>query len=165
MKTETLETKKARFSSIERIGLRTGIVTCLALTGYFLLMKALGLAHIIELRFFNAIILATGICYGIRKLKNELKGEDFYLKGWLEGFYISTVAIVPFAIFVSFYLIYFDPALFERIRLYSNVWQPMNGLSIFITLIIEAGASSLIITFAAMQYFKRNGVSDDEVTE
>lgn len=163
--TETLETKKARFSTLERIGTKTGFITFLALIGYFFLMKALGLVHILELRFFNFVILAVGICYSIRKLKQELKGEDFYLKGWLEGIHTSTVAIVLFALFMSIYLVYFDRDLFEHIRKNSNVWQPMNGVSIFITLVTEAGASSVIITLAAMQYFKRNGVREDEVTE
>ncbi len=58
-----------------------------------------------------------------------------------------------------------DVPLFEHIRVNANVWQPMDGVSIFITLLMEGGASALIITLAAMQYFKRNGGKENEITE
>src|ERR1051326_7204178 len=100
MKTKTL--------SIERIGLVTGLITSATLIGHFLIMKALGYEQILELRFFNFVIMTTGICVGIWKLKKELHQTDFYLQGWAEGMYIAGVAVVTFATFMAFYVTYFD---------------------------------------------------------
>lgn len=143
--------------SIEKIGIVTGLFTSLALIAYFMLMKAIGLVQILELRFFNIIIVAVGVCYGIRKLKRELHEDEFYLKGIMQGFYISAVAIISFALFISVYLSYFDLSLLKYIRQKINVGWSITGLTIFLTIFMEGMASAVIITFAAMQYFKREG--------
>jgi hypothetical protein len=149
-------------SPIERIGLVTGLITSLALIAYFMLMKALGLAQILELRFLNAIILAVGVCFGINKLKQKLHEDGFYLKGWLEGIYISAVAVILFALFMSFYLSFIDVSLLQYIQhKQTNTGWSINGLTIFITIFMEGMASAVIITLAAMQYFKREGNDPD----
>lgn len=149
--------------SIEKIGLITGLITSLALIGYFMLMKALGLEQILELRFFNLIILAIGICYGIRKLKHDLHEEEFYLKGWAEGMYIAGVAVVSFAAFMSFYISYFDVRLMLHVQELINT-PSINGVTIFITLLMEGMASAIAITLCAMQYFKSPGSINSEDT-
>ena len=149
-----METTK---NSIERVGLKVGLLTLLALIAYFFLMKALGLAHIFELRFFNFIILALGICYGIQKLKEALNEKDFYLKGLSEGMFISFVAVTLFGVFIGFYLEYFDVKLLEDIKLNSTMGNYMNGLTIFIVITSEGIASGVIITLIAMQYYKVSG--------
>lgn len=156
---------KTTSPSIERIGLVTGLITSLALIGYFMLMKVLGLEQILELRFFNAIILTVGVCYGIIKLKRELHEDEFYLKGLMQGLYISVVAVVAFGLFMSFYLSYFDLPLLEHIRQKSTVGMSINGVSVFVVIFMEGMASSVIITFAAMQYFKRAGNSPGEAVK
>src|SRR5437870_5166378 len=98
---------KTKLPSIERIGLITGLLTSLGLIAYFMIMKALNLAHIIELRMFNFVIIAVGVCYGINKLKHKLHQEGFYLQGIAQGMYIALVAVSSFALFMSIYLSYF----------------------------------------------------------
>ncbi|MGQ0828751.1 MAG: hypothetical protein ACT4ON_10185 [Bacteroidota bacterium] len=63
---------KTTSPSLEKIGFTTGLITSVVLIGYFMIMKLLGFAHILELRFFNGIILAIGVCYGIYKYNREL---------------------------------------------------------------------------------------------
>lgn len=146
-----METEKP---SIESVGLKTGLVTSLALLAYFFIMKGLGLSHIIELRIFNFLILATGICYSIYKLKSEVHEEDFYLKGLAEGIVTSIVSLVPFALFISIYLEYFDVALMEHIKSSVAMGEFINGFVIFFVIAMEGLASGAVITFCAMQYFK-----------
>jgi hypothetical protein len=140
--------------TVESVGLKIGLLTSLALLGYFFIMKALGLSHIIELRIFNFLILGLGICYGIHKLKNELHEENFYLKGLMEGLLITVVALLPFAVFISFYLEYFDVELLKHIKSSLASGEYINGFSIFFVIGMEGMASGAIITYCAMQYFK-----------
>jgi len=148
---------KIKPPSLERIGLLTGVVTALALISYFLLMKVLGLAEILELRFFNFVIIATAIFIGIRNYKAKLHEQEFYLKGLGQGMFISAVTVVIFGVFMGFYLAYFDPALMDRIRSYASVGQYLDPLMVVFAIFLEGMASGAIITFAVMQYLKSNG--------
>lgn len=141
-------------TSIESVGLKIGLITSLGLLAYFFIMKALGLSQIIELRIFNFLILGTGICYGIHKLKKELHEENFYLKGLVEGLFISLVALVPFATVIAFYLEYVDIGLMNQIKSGLASGEYINGFTIFVVVFMEGIASGAIITYCAMQYFK-----------
>jgi len=146
-----------KFSPIWSIGLKVGLLTCLALVVYFLFMKMLNLHMILELRLFNFVILAAGISYGIYKLKHELREGEYYLQGLAQGFLIAVVAVTSFAGLFVLYLLFLDQGLLEHIR---NAFSPnltyINIMSVFIALIMEGFASGAIISFCAMQYFKRN---------
>lgn len=147
--------------SIERNGFTIGLLTSAALVAYFFIMKAVGLGDVIELRFFNFVIAAVGIVYGINKLKNDLNQDEFYLKGWAQGIYISVVCVVSFAVFMSIYVMYFDPHLLQSVRENTSFGQNMNAFTLFISLVMEGMAGGAIITFAAMQYLKRQGGNID----
>jgi hypothetical protein len=143
--------------SIERIGLATGLVISLALIAYFFTMKAFHLAQVVELRFFNFVIIAVGICYGINSLKTQLHEQEFYLKGLAEGMIITAVTTVTFALFMTVYLRYFDVALMEDISKRVPYSGTLDSMVIFVSIFMEGMASGAIITFAAMQYLKSNG--------
>ncbi|MEO6904234.1 MAG: hypothetical protein ABI315_13930 [Bacteroidia bacterium] len=149
-----MKTKK-RF--IEKNGIVVGILTAIAMLAYFFIMKAVGLEQKIELRFFNFIILAVGIVYGINKLKKELNQPEFYLKGIGQGMFIAIVAVAVFAAFMSIYIVYFDIFLLEKIRDNTTVGWSMDPITLFGSLFIEGMAGAAIITFTAMQYLKRQG--------
>lgn len=140
--------------SVERIGLKIGLVTSLGLLAYFFIMKGLGLSHIIELRVFNFLILGIGIVYGINKLKVELHEENFYLKGLIEGLLISLTAVLPFAIIIGLYLEYVDVDLMNRIKEGLASKDYINGFTVFVVIFMEGIASGAIIAYGAMQYFK-----------
>jgi hypothetical protein len=146
-----------RIISIERIGFVTGLITSAALIAYFLLMKVLNLAHVVELRFFNVIIVAVGIIYGIVRLKRNLHEDEFYLKGLGQGMFITAVTTVIFALFITVYLTYFDHQLMMEIRSRVSYKGSIDGTMIFVSVFMEGMASGAIITFAAMQYLKVQG--------
>lgn len=149
---------KTSSPSIEKIGFKVGFITFLSLVAYFMIMKFLGLSQVLELRFFNIVILAAGICYGINKFKRALQESDFYLKGWGEGMFVSVVSIVLFALFMSLYLSYFDEPLMQHIRETTTLgFTVASGLHVFFAVFMEGMASAVIITLAAMQYFKSEG--------
>lgn len=144
--------------SIEKIGFKTGVITFVALVTYFLTMKFFGLSQVLELRFFNFLIIAVGICYGINKFKREAHESDFYLKGWAQGVFIAVVSIVLFALFMSIYLAYFDEELMQHIRETTTMgFNASTGLHVFFAVLMEGMASAVVITLGAMQYFKSEG--------
>jgi hypothetical protein len=148
---------KTSFPSIEKIGIRIGAVTFLALVVYFMAMKWAGLSHIIELRFFNFAILAVGICYGINKFKHDSHESDFYLKGWGQGIFIAVIANALFATFIGLYISNFDDALLQRIKETTTIGANATGFHLFFAILMEGMASAAVITLAAMQYFKSVG--------
>lgn len=149
---------KTSAPSIEKIGFKVGFITFLSLVAYFMIMKFFGLSHILELRFFNFVILTFGICYGIYKYKRELQESDFYMKGWGQGMFISVVSIVLFALFMSLYLSYFDEPLMQHIRETTTLgFTVASGFHVFFAIFMEGMASAVVITLAAMQYFKSVG--------
>jgi hypothetical protein len=151
--------------SIEKNGFAIGLLTSAALLAYFFVMKAVGLADVLELRFFNFIIAAVGIFYGIYKLKSNLHEDQFYLKGWAQGMYISAVSVVSFAIVVSIYINYFDPTLVQAIKEQTNIGTSYNALTLFISMFMEGMAGGAIITFASLQYLKREGNEKEETQQ
>lgn len=145
---------KTSFPSIEKTAIKTGLITFLALVAYFMSMKFLGLAEILELRFFNFVILAVGVCYGINKFKHDSHETEFYLKGWAEGIAVSAIAIFLFALFMSIYLSYFDESLMQHIKESTTIGMQASGFHVFFAILMEGMASAVVITLAAMQYFK-----------
>lgn len=156
---------KTSSPSIEKSGIKIGFITFIALVAYFMLMKLLGLSHILELRFFNFLILTVGITYGIYKYKRELNEPDFYLQGWAQGIYIAAVSIILFALFMSVYLSYFDEPLMQHIRETTTLgFTVASGFHIFFAILMEGMASAVVITLAAMQYFKSVGKTNTSGT-
>jgi hypothetical protein len=145
---------KALTSSVQKIGIKTGVITSLALIAYFLIMKFLGLERVLEFRYFNFFILLAAISYAINKLKHENEEEDFYLKGMAIGFYTSVVAIFIFSFFISFYLAFIDPSFMKYIQTTVSHGQLFNTPVVFLILFMEGLASGVIITFTMMQFFK-----------
>ncbi|WP_162426221.1 hypothetical protein [Pontibacter pudoricolor] len=58
---------------MEKIALKYGLLTAIGLIGYFFIMKAIGLSHIVELRFLNSVILTIGIVMALRGFKRAKK--------------------------------------------------------------------------------------------
>ena len=151
--------------SIEKIGFKTGVLTFGALVTYFLTMKFFGLSHVLELRFFNFLILTAGICYGISKFKREAHESDFYLKGWAVGIFIAAVSIILFALFMSIYVAYVDEELMQHIRETTTMgFNASTGVHVFFAVLMEGMASAVVITLGAMQYFKSEGKVNNSAT-
>lgn len=141
-------------SSVEKIGITTGLFVTLVLIAYFMVMKYFGLAQILELRLFNAVFLGAGVFYGINKHQKSLtKKEELYAHVWAQGMYIVAVTTITFALFMSIYISYFDVPLLKFIQSSRSLGEYINGLTIFISLLMEGLISGVIITFAAGQYF------------
>ncbi|MDO6392218.1 DUF4199 domain-containing protein [Pontibacter sp. BT731] len=143
---------------MEKIGLKYGLFTALALIGYFLLMKLVGLEHIIELRFLNGVIMAIGVTMAIRGLKKMRQGDIGYFEGLGTGIITSALATVVFAAFMVVYIKTFDNRLLSVLagnQYFGERMAITPGVVIFMVLMLEGVISGFMVSFIAMQWFKR----------
>jgi len=143
---------------MEKTGLKYGLLTAVALLVYFFLMKLLGLVRIIELRFLNGIIMAIGITLAIKAYKQMVHGNISYFKGLATGLITSVVATVVFAALMVFYVKTAGHSLVEMLsseRYFGEQIESTPGVVIFSVLLLEGVISGFMISFIAMQWFKK----------
>lgn len=149
--------------SNEAVAVTIGLLTSLTLVIYFWIMKLLGLHMMLELRFFNILIMSVAVFYGVKRYKDELQEEEFYLKGLGHAMMISVVTVLSFAIFMGFYLAYFDEALMNKVRESVSMGQYIDPLTVVFVIFLEGMASSSIVSFAIMQYLKSQGTEGKKI--
>ncbi|GAB3196048.1 hypothetical protein ABID22_001703 [Pontibacter aydingkolensis] len=143
---------------MEKIGLKYGLLTAAGLIAYFLLMRLVGLTHIVELRFLNGIIMAIGITMAIRALKIKEKGNIGYFSGIACGTITAIVGTTIFAALMLVYLKIGGQSLVEVLsadRYFGEHVQSTPGVVVFSVLMLEGVISGVLISFIAMQYFKQ----------
>ena len=143
---------------MEKIGLKYGLFTALALISYFLLMKIIGLEHIIELRFLNGVIMAIGVTLAIRGFKKMRQGDIGYFEGLGAGIITSALATVIFAAFMVVYIKAFDDKLLSVLagnQYFGERLAITPGVVVFMVLMLEGVISGFMVSFIAMQWFKR----------
>ena len=143
---------------MEKIGLKYGLLTAAGLVAYFLLMKAIGLVHIVELRFLNGLIMAVGVVLAIRAYKTMSGGSFGYFKGIGTGMITAVTGTVLFGAFMVAYVKIAGGDLLEMLstrHYFGDRVATTPGLVIFSVLLLEGIISGFMISFIAMQYFKR----------
>jgi len=141
---------------IELTAIRFGGLMALALAGFFLLMKAFGLEHNLELRALNIFILFSFVLMSIDHFKKK-KPENFvYLKGMGLGLLTAVAGVLMFATLVILYITVLDPSFMELIRENEPFGDFLNPVLVGFTIIIEGTASGFLATYAIMQYYKKS---------
>ena len=144
-----------QYNSIEKIGLTSGIFTFIFLGLYFLIMKMLGLVHLIEFRLLNALIMFYG-CYSAVKIsKKNLENFDF-LKGYGVGLLTALIASSLFAVFGFAYLQFINPSFIHDIKSNEILGIYQNKFMASAQIFIEGAASGFLFTHASVVRFKRN---------
>lgn len=150
---------------IERLALRYGVLMTLALVGFFLLMKAFGLEHNLELRALNIVILFSFVLMAIKHYKKKYRGQNLvYFKGFGLGVLTSAVGVVLFAVLVTLYVTVISPEFMEVIREREPFGDFLNPALIAFTITIEGITSGFLASYALMQYYRPHHV-DSPVEE
>jgi DMSO/TMAO reductase YedYZ heme-binding membrane subunit len=121
---------------------------------YFMIMRAVGLHEVFVLRYFNATFLVAGILYALLKEKKEAGNEFNYRKGLQIGTFITLISVIPFCVFLYFYLT-MDDAFMDLIKESTEVKEFLSPGSVTGLVCIEGISSGEIITFIIMQFLKR----------
>lgn len=132
--------------------IKTAAVTAAGLITYFVLMNALNLSKIVELRFFNFVIIFGGIYYLLKTFRINQGGKIEYVFGLGIGAFTSLLTSVFFAGFIYFYLTYFDQAFMDYLITQRSGLTPVNAAFV---IIVEGTTSGACISLALMQYYQR----------
>ncbi len=146
---------------IERSGIKWGAITFLGLGVYFLLMNALGLIHVLELRMLNALIMFGGCFAAIRQYKN-FEGEANYFEGLLVGILTAFIASTIFTLFGFFYLEIINPSFMTELIEKEPLGAYLNPYLASFQIFIEGTASGFSISYAIMQFMKKPMLSDNK---
>ena len=142
-------------NSIERIAIRYGLITFLGLVVYFLLMKWLGLFEIHELRGLNFFILLAGIGAALKHYKENSNSEFMYFQGLSLGILTTLTAIIPFGVFVFFYLV-LDVAFMQNLIANEPFGRFFNPFILSFLVVFEGIFSGGLMSFGFMQYMRKS---------
>lgn len=152
---------ETKTKSIEKLGLRWGLITFLLLSAYFLIMKLAGLVHIIELRFLNAFIMFFGVYKAIDIFKK--RNEKFrYFTGLAVGTYTAIVSSALFTIFGLLYVLVLDPSFMTELKQKEPLGLFMNKFLAVFQIFIEGSISGFVFSFIIMQWYKEPRVVAEE---
>ena len=136
--------------------IRFGLATSGILIGYFLVLSLVDLHTNVFYSLFNGVITGFGIYEALRYYKLEQGAAFTYAKGFMAGLTVGFTATVVFTLFFAFYSTEintgFLPALstsfFDDFRHFEAI--------VFFTVAIMGFATTLVLTLAFMQLFKRS---------
>ena len=139
--------------TIEKIGLRWGLITLLLLGAYFIIMKIFGLIHTPELRVLNAFIMFYGVFQSVKSAKLEL--EDFnYFKGFGVGALTAFSTSFTYSLAGVIYITFIDPAFMASIQANEPLGLFMNEYSASLQIFIEGSASGILFSYASLQWLR-----------
>jgi hypothetical protein len=139
---------------LEAHGIKIGLILSAFLIGYFLLMKAVGLIYILELRLLNFAFLAFWVVYAIKSYKDHYAGRINYGEGFALGSLVSSVGVITFCIFLVLYL-NIDHEFLRYVQKNALMGGYLTPLTAAAGVSLEGIASGVIFSLASMQYFKR----------
>lgn len=146
-------------TSKEYIAVKYGLITFGGLVAYFLIMKIVGLVHVVELRSLNFIIMITGVWLAFKEYKKSHPKGLGYFDGLGLGIQTTAISVIPFALFIFFYL-QLNPAFMELIKANEMFGYQLNPYLLAFLIAFEGSLSGFFIAFALMQYMKRKTSSN-----
>lgn len=139
------------FKNPNRIPESYGLRIAAGLIGFFLVMKLVGLSHIVELRALNLFILMAGVYMALKRFKESHKGEIDYFRGMVTGIATSSVGSVVFALFLFVYM-QMDSEMMQFIIDNEPMGMYMNPYIASFIVGFEGIFSGLLATFMLMNY-------------
>lgn len=135
----------------ERIGIKAGLLTALALIAYFVIMRIAGLAHLVELRAFNFFILFAGVAWSIKYHARSSSGHYNYFATLGNGCLAALTASVAFAVFLMVYL-YADPAMMQVLRQKAMFGAYLDPVTAATGVFAEGMSSGMVIAYISLSY-------------
>ncbi len=137
----------------EKVAVKYGLIIFISLVAYFLFMKFVGLFEIHELRGLNFFILIAGIWRALTTYKS--KAGLSYFEGIGLGSLTAIIGVVPFSVFIFFYL-HADAQFMANIIANEAFGQYLNPYILAFLISFEGSISGVLVSFGVMQYLKRS---------
>jgi hypothetical protein len=152
------ETTMSFFNNPDRITESYGLRIAAALIVYFLLMRAIGLAHHVELRLFNLVILGVGIYFALRKFKDTHEGQLNYFRGLVTGVTTAAIGSMAFALFLFIYM-KIDDGMMQAVIQEDRMGRYLNAYIASFVVALEGVFSGLLMTFVLLNWVNTNDVN------
>jgi hypothetical protein len=141
--------------SIGRIGLLYGLITCIALIIYFMIMRTFNLTESGIAWGMNFFLLFIGILVALKDYRSKTELNVPYLEGMLLGMTTTSISVASFSFFNWIYFTSADPNLIltlqDNVLFLGEEITPTRAAG---ATLIEGVCSGLIISFTIMQYYK-----------
>ncbi|MCM4155573.1 DUF4199 domain-containing protein [Gramella sp. AN32] len=136
------------------IPIKYGVAIAAGLIAYFLILSLFGVQNNPVWSLFNGVIMAYGMFESIKHYRLK-KGNKFkYQKGFMASLLTGFNATIIFTVFFGFYATEFNPDFIdELLTMWKTDYSTNIGIVLF-TVAVMGFATSLVITFAYMQFFK-----------
>lgn len=128
-----------------------GLLTLSLLVFGFSVMHNLGYGHLIELRWFNAVFLTTGIAMGIQMVKRTFPKKFNYMEGLKVGLSISFLAIAAFTSFVYLVALVDESFMLKIVKTQTGL-RFLNPELLSLIHLLEGSILGLVLTIAIMQF-------------
>jgi len=166
MKTDTLimtadqngsavQSNPAAEISIEKVGLKAGLITCGSLIFYFMIMKYFNFMNSAVAWSFNFVILWAGIIFSYRYYRAKTILNVNYIQGLILGGITTAVSVVPFIVFIYIYFSVVDAMLLQLLK--NNILfmgEQITPVTAAGSTMVEGLCSGVIISFTMMQYLR-----------
>ncbi|MEP2668166.1 MAG: DUF4199 domain-containing protein [Cyclobacteriaceae bacterium] len=146
-------------SNPNRIPESYGLRIAAGLIGFFLIMKLVGLSHVVELRLLNLFILTGGVYMALKRFKHTHEDRLNYFRGLVTGVATAAVGSLVFALFLFLYM-KLDTSMMQFIIENEPMGRYMNPYIAAFIVALEGVFSGLLVTFILINY-----VSTDEVNQ
>jgi len=146
--------KKKEIMKTQINTIRYGLQMFIAVVAYFFLMKLFNLEKVTELRFFNILIIAY-FTYALARKNAERVVDVGYLNSLGSLFVANCINVVLSVLGLYVYISFIDPGFihnFEHSLLFGSI---VTLPKICLGTLMEGIAGSIIVSFAMMQYWKR----------
>ncbi|MBX2941560.1 MAG: DUF4199 domain-containing protein [Cyclobacteriaceae bacterium] len=136
-----------------------GLRIAAGLIGFFLIMKLVGLGHIVELRLLNVFILSGGVYFALKRFKDSHADRLNYFRGLATGISTAAIGSVVFSLFLFVYM-KLDTSMMQSIIENEAMGRYMNPYIAAFIVALEGVFSGFLVTFILMNY-----VGSDEVNQ
>ncbi len=141
-----------------------GLILFAALAGFFLLMRAVGLAHNFYLRSINIVfvfLIINSLINAFHKRAGRNYYDDYfdYLR---VAFLTGIVGIGLFGVFIAIYLDVLDPALMDLLRERESMGGLLTPIVASFIVMIEGVVSVMAVAFVLIQLKKSTTVDKPE---
>lgn len=134
---------------MKNIAIKYGIMMFIGFVALFLVMHELAQVRNFNLRVLNGFIHFGLIYAAINTYRNEvLQKSGTVVSGVAAGMYTSIVGVLPFTLFIMFYLIADEPFM-NYIQSSIPIGQYFNPLTASLFILVEGIAISLIGSYIA----------------
>lgn len=145
------------FNNPDRIAESYGLRIAAGLVACFMLMRLLGLSHIVELRFLNLAILSVGVYAALKKFKKDHGDALHYFRGLITGVATAGIGALLFGLFLFSYM-QIDADLMQAIKENDPMGRYLNPYMAAFIVVLEGFFSGFLVTFVLL-----NWITTDEV--